>query len=120
MDEVKKVKAEVVGRKTRWDKFKIIVLKVILKLKLAIAILLDLVDLVLANIPILNTLWDIVTIAVLLIILKNKWLAFGAMAELPLVGLPFLGQIDALIPMATILTLLDSAETKFHIMDKFE
>jgi len=75
---------------------------------------------VLANIPILNTLWDFITLAVLLVILKNKWLAIGALGELPLVGLPFLGQIDALIPMATILTLLDSAETKFHIMEKFE
>ncbi len=123
MEKAKKVKAEVVGakkRKTKWDKAKISTIKIILKLKLAVAIILDAVDLILGNIPILNTLWDLVTFAVLLVILKNKWLAMGALAELPLVGLPILGQIDTLIPIATILTLLDSAETRFHIIEKFE
>ncbi len=123
MEKAKKVKAEVVGarkRKTKWDNAKISAIKIILKLKLAVAIILDAVDLILGNIPILNTLWDLVTFAVLLVILKNKWLAMGAFAELPLVGLPILGQIDALIPIATILTLLDSAETRFHIIEKFE
>jgi len=122
MEKAKKVKAEVVGRKrkTKWDKAKIKAMHFMLRLKLAVAIILDAIDLILANIPILNTLWDLVTFAVLLVILKNKWLAVGAFGELPLVGLPILGQIDALIPIATILTLLDSAETRFHIIEKFE
>ena len=122
MEKAKKVKAEVVGsrRNGKWNKVKAKSLKVVLKLKLGVAIILDVVDLVLGNIPILNTIWDLFTVLVLLVILKNKWLAFGALAELPLVGLPILGQIDALIPIATILTLADSVETKFHIMKKFE
>jgi len=123
MEKARKVKAEVVGvrkRKSKAGSIKEKAINLILKLKLAIAILLDAVDLVLANIPVLNTLWDFVTFIVLILILKNKWLAFGAFAELPLVGLPVLGQIDALIPIATLLTLLDSAETRFHIIEKFE
>ena len=126
MEKARKVKAEVVGKAGRkkkkgsWAKIKETAVAVLLKLKLAVAILLDAVDLVLANIPVLNTLWDFVTFAVLMLMLKNKWIAFGAFAELPLIGLPVMGQIDAVIPIATILTILDSAETKFHIIEKIE
>jgi hypothetical protein len=123
MEKAKRVKAEVVGvrkKGAKTDQVKGKILNIILKLKLAIAIILDAIDFVLANIPILNTLWDFVTFIVLILILKNKWLAFGAFAELPLVGLPVLGQIDALIPIATLLTLIDSAETRFHIIERFE
>jgi len=91
MEKAKKVEAEVVGaqkRKSRWDGLKETVLSIVLKLKLAVALFLDACDLIIANIPILNTLWDFITFAVLIIILKNKWLAIGAFAELPLVGLP--------------------------------
>lgn len=84
------------------------------KIKLIIAILLDLVDLVIANIPLLNSIWDLVTMVILFFTLKNKSLAVASMSEIILPGIPFLGQIDALIPMATILTLIDifSSSTK--------
>lgn len=122
MAEAVKVKAEVVGDKKKGsaERLKEKVFRFLVKLKLAVAIFLDAVDIVLANIPIVNTLWDFVTFMVLLVILKNKWLAFGAMAELPLVGLPFFGQIDAVLPIATLLTLIDTAETRFSVMGRFE
>lgn len=123
MSKAKKVKAEVIGnpkKKKKPDNFKEGALRFLFKIKLVVAIIMDLIDFVFANIPVLNTLWDFVTFLVLFIILKNKWLAFASFVELPLVGLPMLGQIDALIPMATILTILDSAETKFHVIEKFE
>jgi hypothetical protein len=125
MEKAKKVKAKVVddrhensrhagnqGKHTIKDRL----YSILLKFKLGIALLLDACDLILANIPLLNTLWDFVTFSVLIVILRNKWLAFAAFAELPLVGLPFFGQIDALIPMATILTLADSAESRFRFV----
>ena len=118
MAKAKKVKAEVMDGKREGKRKKSNLkegfLNLLLKIKLVVAIALDLIDLVLANIPLVNTLWDFVTFLVLMITLRNKWLAFAAFAELPLVGLPMLGQIDAFIPIATILTIIDIAETRLQ------
>ena len=113
--EAKKVKAEVVdegaARKPRRG-FRDRAISAIIKLKILIAVCMDLADLVFGNIPILNTVWDFITVMVLLVTLKNKPLAFMALAELPLVGIPPFGLIDSVIPIATILTLVDIAWTR--------
>ena len=113
--EAKKVKAEVVEegatrKPKRGSRGRLI--SVIIKIKIIIAVCMDLADLVFGNIPILNTVWDFVTVMVLLVTLKNKPLAFMALAELPFVGIPPFGLIDSVIPIATILTLVDIAWTK--------
>lgn len=87
------------------------------RFKLLIAILLDLVDLILGNIPILNSIWDFVTLVVLLFILKDPKLALMSSTEFLLPGIPPFGQIDALIPMATILTLIDIGKNNVVIMN---
>ncbi|MBN1502567.1 hypothetical protein JW930_03415 [Candidatus Woesearchaeota archaeon] len=84
--------------------------KVLSKIKVIVALILDGVDLILGNIPLLNSIWDIVTATVLLILLRDKRLALASNIELLLPGLPLLGQIDAFIPIATILTLMDIAK----------
>lgn len=119
MAKARKVKADVVGKEEKKGKKSSKgsskgALGFLSKAKLAVAIILDAIDLVLANIPILNTLWDFVTFAVLMATLKNKWLAGGAFAELPFAGIPLLGQIDAFLPIATIMTLVDIAESKLR------
>jgi len=110
MEQPKKVKVEIVGRENKgksYDKLFGRVSSVFIKIKLIVAILLDAVDLVLGNIPILNTIWDFITFSILFIILRNKYLAFLSLTELVLPGIPILGQIDAIIPVATLTTLLD-------------
>ena len=89
------------------NKIKKFIIKILNKVKLGIAIFLDLIDLLLGNIPLLNSIWDIVTFAILYITLNNKNLALFANSELLLPGVPGLGQIDAFLPIATILTLID-------------
>jgi hypothetical protein len=121
MAKAKKVKAEVFEKaEPHHSTLKTNAIGFLAKLRIGVAIVLDAIDFVLANIPIINTLWDFVTFAILLLILKNKWLAVAAFGELPLVGLPILGQIDAFIPMATIITLIDAAESKFHFIHMHE
>ncbi len=88
------------------------VIYVLNRIKLLIAFILDGVDFILGNIPILNTLWDFVTFFILFIILKDKRLAMFSNIELFLPGLPLFGQIDAFIPIATILTIIDIGEAR--------
>ena len=106
--EAKKVKVEIVGKEKKSSKlFKKIKL-IWARIKLGIAILLDLIDFLIAWIPIVNEAWDIITFLILLIILKNKKLAFISLIELPLLGLPPFSIIDMLIPIATITVLIDN------------
>ncbi len=77
------------------------------KLKILTAIILDLIDLLICWIPLVNTLWDIVTFAVLFAILKDKRLAYLSLGELIAPGLGVLGLIDGFIPSATILVIID-------------
>lgn len=81
--------------------------KMIARMKLGVAVFLDLADLILGWIPLINTAWDIVTFAVLLVILKNKRLAFLSLIELPFLGIPPFSIIDAFLPIATALTIMD-------------
>ncbi len=126
--EAKKVTAEVVDeggskadrkggqRKKFKHRFGEKLVSFVNKIKIIIAVCLDLADLVFGNIPLINTLWDFFTVMVLMITLKNKSLAFMALAELPLLGIPPFGFIDSLIPIATILTLADIAGTNAHVI----
>jgi len=114
--EAKKVKVEIVGKEKKSSKlFKKIKL-IWARIKLGIAILLDLIDFFIAWIPIVNEAWDIITFLILLIILKNKKLAFLSLIELPLLGLPPFSIIDMLIPIATITVLIDNGigELRIH------
>jgi hypothetical protein len=87
------------------------------KNKLVTALALDIIDLFFANVPLLNTIWDIITCAVLLVILKNKYLAFFALWELILPGKGFwIKEADAFIPTATILYFIDKKMSKFKIV----
>ncbi|MBW2991593.1 hypothetical protein KY345_00055 [Candidatus Woesearchaeota archaeon] len=117
--EAKKVKAEVVGVESKWKKrfrkFWSRVKKVLNKIKLFIAVLLDLIDLLIGWIPVVNTVWDVVCFLVLLIILKNKKLAFLSLVELPLIGLPPFSIIDMFLPICTIVVLLDNQEGGIRI-----
>lgn len=99
---------------SKWGRFLGWVKRIVIKVKIGVAIFLDLSDLLFGNIPLINTIWDFVTMAVLLVTLRNKRLAFYALLELPLIGIPPLGIIDSLIPTATILTLLDIGLSGFE------
>lgn len=117
--EAKKVKAEIVGVERKWKKrfrkFFGRVGKVLKKIKLAIAVILDMIDLFIAWIPIVNTAWDIVCFLILLVILKNKRLAFLSLVELPLIGLPPFSIIDMFLPICTAVVLLDNQEGGIRI-----
>jgi len=104
--EAKKVKVEVVNPKARKKPSKI--WPIWARIKLGIAIVLDGIDFLIGWIPIINEAWDIVTFLILLVILKNKKLAFLSLIELPLLGLPPFSIIDMLIPIATITVLIDN------------
>ena len=106
--EAKKVIVEVVGKGRKSSKLFNKIKLVWARIKLGIAILLDLIDFLIAWIPIVNEAWDIITFLILLIILKNKKLAFISLIELPLLGLPPFSIIDMLIPIATITVLIDN------------
>ena len=114
--KAKKVKVEIVGKEKKSNKFLKKIRLVFARIKLGIAIILDLIDFFIAWIPIINEAWDIITFLILLIILRNKKLAFISLIELPLLGLPPFSIIDMLIPIATITVLIDNGigEIKFH------
>ena len=111
--EAKKVKAEVVNPKSREKSSKI--WPVWARIKLGIAIVLDIIDFLIGLIPIINAAWDIVTFLVLLLILKNKKLALLPLIEMPLILPPF-SIIGMLIPIATITVLIDNGigELRIH------
>jgi ATP-dependent protease Clp ATPase subunit len=108
--EVKKVDVEIIGneKKNTSNKIK----STVLRIKLRIAIIFDIIDFFIGWIPIVNTLWDFVTFIVLLIILKNKKLAFVSLIELPLLGLPPFSLFDMFIPTTTLIVLIDNSIEK--------
>ena len=106
--EAKKVKVEIVGRKKKKSNSFKRIKSALVRIKLGIAIILDGIDFLIGWIPIVNSLWDIVTFMVLLIILKNKKLAFVSLIELPLLGLPPFSIFDMFIPIATLTVLIDN------------
>lgn len=107
--QAKKVDVEIVGKEKKSNKVLKKIRLVFARIKLGIAIILDLIDFFIAWIPIINEAWDIITFLILLIILKNKKLAFISLIELPLLGLPPFSIIDMLIPIATITVLIDNS-----------
>ena len=110
--EAKKVIVEVVGKGRKSSKLFNKIKLVWARIKLGIAILLDLIDFLIAWIPIVNEAWDIITFLILLIILKNKKLAFISLIELPLLGLPPFSIIDMFLPIATITVLIDNGSAQ--------
>lgn len=115
--EVKKVDVEIVGIKKEKKTYKFLkkIKSIWAKVKLGTAIPLDLIDFFIAWIPIVNEAWDIVTFIILLIILKNKKLAFISLIELPLLGLPPFSIIDMFLPIATITVLIDNNPSQMNI-----
>ena len=75
---------------------------------LAIAVLLDLLGYVFAQLAYLNTLWDLLTFGLLFFMVRSKKLPYYALLALLLPGIKMLGSMDALLPIATILVLVDS------------
>lgn len=113
--EAKKVDAEIVGEEKGENKFLKKIKAITARIKLCIAIILDVIDFFIAWIPIVNEVWDVITFMVLLIILKNKKLAFISLIELPLLGLPPFSIFDMFIPIATITVLIDNNIGKIKI-----
>jgi len=107
--QAKKVDAEVVEREYMNGSFSKKHLPISTRIRLGIAIILDGIDFFIGWIPIVNTLWDFVTFLILLVILRNKKLAFFSLLELPLLGLPPFSFFDMLIPVATILVIIDNS-----------
>jgi len=75
--------------------------------KMLVALGLDAVDMIVGNIPGVNTVWDFVTIGTLLIVLDNKKYALLNSWELFMPGIPGTGQVDALFPTALLTAYLD-------------
>jgi len=119
MEEYKKVKAEVVGIERKgakfWKKIKNNISKITKRIRLTIAVILDLIDFFIAWIPLVNEAWDIISFLILLIILKHKKLAFFSLVELPLLGLPPFSIIDMFLPICTFVVLLDNQEEGFRV-----
>lgn len=113
--EAKKVNVEIVdiGREKKASKFFRKIKSITAGIKLGVAVTLDGIDFLIGWIPIVNTIWDIITFFILLIILKNKKLAFVSLVELPLLGLPPFSILDMFIPIATITVLMDNNMSKF-------
>lgn len=88
------------------------VLNFLVRVRFLVAIALDFLDFFFAWIPVLNSVWDIVTFLFLMVTLKNKQLASISLAELVLIGFPPFSTLDAFIPMALILTTIDSLQTE--------
>jgi hypothetical protein len=105
--EAKKVNVEVIGKKGKISDKK--PWSIFFRIKIAIAIMLDGIDILIAWIPIVNTAWDFITFIILLLILKNKKLAFVSLIELPLFGLPPFSIFDMFIPIATVTVLIDNS-----------
>ena len=104
----KKVDAEVIEREYMNIGSSKRSLPVLTKIRFGIAMILDGIDFLIGWLPIANTLWDIVTFLVLLVILKNKKLSLFSLLELPLLGLPPFSFFDMFIPVATIIVLIDN------------
>ena len=111
--EAKKVKVEVVNPKAQKKPSKI--WPILARIKLGIAIIVDIIDFLIGWIPLINVAWDIVTFLVLLLILKNKKLALLPLIEVPLILPPF-SIIGMFIPIATITVLIDNGigELRIH------
>jgi hypothetical protein len=110
MDSIKsrKVRAEIVGVENIWQKFWKNIRKTANRIKLIIAVTLDIIDFAIAWIPIVNEIWDIACFLILLLILKNKKLAFISLVELPLLGLPPFSIIDMFLPICTFVVMIDN------------
>lgn len=107
MSETRKVKAEIVGAEKKTNKFFKKIRKMFNTVKLVIAIILDLADLIIGIIPLVNTAYDIACSIILLIILKHKKLALLPLIEVPMI-IPPLSFINMILPICTITVLLDN------------
>ena len=108
----KKVDVEIVSDKK--ESKKPVFLQFLGKLKLTIAIILDLVHFFIGWIPFVNSAWSVATFIVLLLILKNKKLAFLSLIELPLILPPF-SFIAMILPTASIAVLMDNSMAQMKL-----
>jgi hypothetical protein len=106
VDSTRRVKAEVVGAQKKTNKFFEKIKNVFNTIKLIIAIILDLADLIIGIIPFVNAAYDVACCLILLIILKHKKLALLPLIEVPLI-IPPLSFVNMLLPICTIAVLLD-------------
>ncbi|MBI3033164.1 hypothetical protein HYY69_06830 [Candidatus Woesearchaeota archaeon] len=79
------------------------------------AIILDVVDMIAANFAYFNLSWDIVSYILLYRVLHNKYLANIMIIEFFLTSDSVLGQIDAIIPLAIIIALVDHVLNTYTI-----
>lgn len=77
------------------------------------AIILDAIDVIAANFSYVNLGWDIISYLLLYRVLHNKHLANIMIIEFILTSGSILGQIDAIIPLAIIIALVD------HVLDTY-
>ncbi len=110
--ESKKVNAEIVNDKKEGKKP--LFLQFLGKIKLTIAIILDLIHFFIGWIPLINSAWSAATFLILLLILKNKKLAFLSLIEVPLILPPF-SIIAMILPMATIAVFMDNGMANFKV-----
>ncbi len=94
---------EIVDIETRWQK----ITRFIKKRAILAAIILDIIDLIAAHFPFFNTGWDIISYLVLYKLLHNKHFSHIMIIELLLPGSEIFGQIDAFIPLAIVIALVD-------------
>jgi hypothetical protein len=105
--EAKKVNVEVMGKESSGPKRHSF--SPLFRLKMGVAIILDGIDFLIGWLPIANTIWDIITFLILLLMLRKKKLAFLSLIELPLLGLPPFSILDMFIPVSVITVLLDNS-----------
>jgi hypothetical protein len=100
-------KIEIVGVESRSTVFWKKIVNVLNKIKLLIAIVLDLVGLAIGWLPIVNSIWTLACFFILVLILKHKKLALVSLIELPLIIPPF-SIIAMFLPICTLVVLLDN------------
>jgi len=77
--------------------------------KVFMAIFIDALDFIcFSRFPVLNTIFDFFVMVLMYLFLKNKSLTYLLGGELPFVGVPPLSNVDAMIPMTTIIAILDN------------
>lgn len=98
LKKFRKIKNKVVEKATLYWK----------RTKLAIAILLDIIGFFVGLIPLVNSAYSVLCFIVLLIILKNKKIAFLSLVEVPLIIPPF-SFIAMILPICTFCVMIDNS-----------
>jgi hypothetical protein len=100
-------KIEVVNIEPKYKRIFPWFFKLVNKHVLATVVVLDIIDFVLGKIPVVNIIWDVFTCYILLLTLKNKWLALFALTEIFFPAKGLFGNVDAYLPISTLIYLVD-------------